>query len=226
MSKQTLKFNDIAVNKKDFHASKKAIPLSSVNTKYIIVSYIVKHNDGSYKYFIGYSHDDGVIRPLYVILPQMSGYIKYFENGGKHISFKMESEDVYLKYTEIWNKIKSVLNVKFHSQLIYDDKYIKTKVKPFNNTINTMFSGDAIPKERIYYVCIILLCLYYLIIFILLCLYYVYYYLIDSVLRTDKKNYPQVYLEQCKYKIKKRELISFIDDEVNLSSDDSDDLDE
>ena len=49
---------------------------------------------------------------------------------------------------------------------------------------------------------------------------------IDSVLRTDKKNYPQVYLEQRKYKIKKRELVNFIDDEVDLSSDDSDDLDE
>ena len=41
---------------------------------------------------------------------------------------------------------------------------------------------------------------------------------IDSVLRKDKKNFPQVYLEQCKYKIKKRELVSFIDDEVDLSS--------
>ena len=49
---------------------------------------------------------------------------------------------------------------------------------------------------------------------------------IDSVLRTDKKNYPQVYLEQCKYEIRKRELVSFIDDEVDLSSDDSDVLDD
>ena len=45
---------------------------------------------------------------------------------------------------------------------------------------------------------------------------------IDSLLRADKKNYPQVYLEQCKYKIKKRELVSFIDDEVNLTSDNLD----
>ena len=43
------------------------------------------------------------------------------------MSFKIEDEDVYLKYNEIWNKIKSILNVKFHSQPIYDDKYIKTK---------------------------------------------------------------------------------------------------
>ena len=100
-----------------------------------------------------------------------------------------------------------MLNVKFHSQPIYDDKYIKTKVKTFNNTINTLFSGDEIPKERIHYVCISAIC-------------------IDSVLKTDKKNYPQVYLEQYKDKIKKRELESFTDDEVNLSSDISDDLDE
>ena len=137
----------------------------------------------------------------------MSRYIKYFENGGKNMSFKTEEESVYFKYTEIWNKIKSILNVKFHSQPIYDDKYAKTKVKTFNNTINTLLSGDEIPKERIHYVCIAAI-------------------YINSVLKTDKKNYPQVYLVQCKYKIKKRELVSFIDDKVNLSSDDLDDLDE
>ena len=207
MNKQTLGFNDIVVNKKDFHTSKRAIPLNLVNTKNIVVSYRVKHNDDSDKYFIGYTNDDGVIRLLCAILPQMTGYIKYFENGGKNMSFKIEEESVYLKYTEIWNKIKSVLNVKIHSQPIYDDKYIKTNVKTFNNTINTLFSGDEFPKERIHYVCISAIC-------------------IDSVLRTDKKNYPQAYLEQCKYKIRKRELVSFIDDEVDLSSDDSDNSDE
>ena len=146
-SKQTLKFNDIALNKKYFYASKNEIPLNSVNT--INISYRVKDNDDSYKYFIGYLHDDGVVRSLRVILPQMSGYIKYFENGGKNMSFKIEEESVNSKYAEIWNKTKSILNVKFHSQPIYDDKYIKAKVKAFNNTINTLFSGDKIPKERI-----------------------------------------------------------------------------
>ena len=123
------------------------------------------------------------------------------------MSIKIEEESVYLKYAKIWNKIKSILNVKFHSQPIYDDKYIKTKVKTFNNTVNTLFSGDEISKERIHYVCISAI-------------------FMDSVLRTDKKNYPQVYLEQCKYKTKKRELVSFINDEINFSSDNnSDDLD-
>ena len=204
MSKQTLKFNGIVLNKTDYYASKKAIPLNLVNIHSIVVSYRVKHGDEGYKYFIVYSHDDGAIRPLCVILPEISGYIKYFNNGGKNASFKIEDESVYLKYPGTWNKVKSILNVKFHSQPIYDDKYIKTKVKTFNNTINTLFSGDEIPKEIIHYVCISAICVY-------------------SVLRTDKKSYPQVCLEQCKYKIKKRELVGFIDDEVNLSSDDDSD---
>ena len=91
MSKQTLKFSDIVVNKKVFYASKQAIPLGSVNTSNIIVSYRIKHNDDGFKYFIGYSHDDDVIRPLCIILPQMSGCIKHFDNGGKtcHLKLKM-----------------------------------------------------------------------------------------------------------------------------------------
>ena len=75
-----------------------------------------------------------------VLLPQKSGYIKCFENDGKNLSFKIEDEDVYLKCHEIWNEIKSTLNVKFHIQPIHDDKYMKTKVKTFSNTINTLLS--------------------------------------------------------------------------------------
>ena len=141
MSKQTLKFSDIVVNEKEFYASKQAIPLNSVNTNNIVVSYRIKYNDDGFKYFIDYLNDDDIIRPLYIILPDMSGYIKYFDNGRKNMSFKIKDESVYLKYIEIWNKIKDILDVKLHSQPIYDDKYIKTKLKTFNNMINTLFSG-------------------------------------------------------------------------------------
>ena len=71
MSKKTLKFSDIVVNKKEFYAFKQAIPLNSINTNNIVVSYRIKHNDDGSKYFCGYSHDDDVIRPLFIILPQM-----------------------------------------------------------------------------------------------------------------------------------------------------------
>ena len=70
----------------------------------------------------------------------MNGYIKYFDNGEKYMSFKIEDE------SEICNKIKKSLNARFHSQPVYDDKYIKTKVKTFSSMINTLFSGNEIPK--------------------------------------------------------------------------------
>ena len=130
---------------------------------------------------------------------------KYFDNGGKNVSFEIEDESVYLKYTEIWNKIKKSVGTKFHSQPIYDDKYIKTKVNKFSSMIKMLFSGNEIPKERNHYICTAAIC-------------------IDSTLKVDKKNYPQVYLKQCKYKIRIKP-VDFSDAEVDLSSDNLDDSD-
>ena len=102
MSEQTLKLGDIVVNKREIHASKQTIALNLVSTNKIVVSNKFKHSDDGSKYLIGYLHDDeDVIRPLCIILPQLSGYLEYFDNGGKNMSFKIEDENVYLKYTEI-----------------------------------------------------------------------------------------------------------------------------
>ena len=207
MSEHTLKCGDIVVNKREFHASKQPVALNLVNTNKIVVSDKFKHSYDGFKYFIGYLHDHDVIRLLCIISLQMSGYIKCFDNGGKNMSFKIEDESVYLKYTEIWNKIKKSLGIKIYIQPIYDYKYIKTKVKTFSSMINTLFSGNEIPIENNHYICIAAIC-------------------IDSILKVDKKNHPQVYLEQCKYKIKRREPVNFIDAKVGLSSDSLDDSDE
>ena len=89
------------------------------------------------------------MKPLYIILPQMSGYIEYFENGGKNMSFVIKDDDVLDKCNEIWNKIKKTLSIKFHNMPIYDKKYIKAKVREFNGVIKTNFLGDEIPKENV-----------------------------------------------------------------------------
>ena len=76
----------------------------------------------------------------------MSGCIKYFENGGKNISFIIKDDRVLDKYNEIWNKVKKTLNIKFHSIPVYDENYIKAKVREFNGVIKINFLGDEIPK--------------------------------------------------------------------------------
>ena len=183
MSEKTLKFNNIRLNKKEFYKSKQPIDLESVNVDQIVVSDKFKQSDEGFKYFIGYQEDE-IIKPLCIILPEMSGYIKYFENGGKNMSFMIKNDDVLDKYNEIWNKIKKTLNVKFHSMPVYDEKYIKAKIREFNGVIKTNFLIDEVPKEGVHYACIACVT-------------------IDSVMKMEKKNYLQVYLEECKYEIKK-----------------------
>ena len=69
----------------------------------------------------------------------MSGYIKYFDDGGKNMSLKIEDDNVLVKNNQICKKIKNMPGMKFHSQPVYDEKYIKTKVKTFNKVVHTIF---------------------------------------------------------------------------------------
>ena len=101
MSEKTLKFDNIRVNKKEFHKSKQPIDLMSVN----VVSDKFNHSDEGFKYFIGYQEDE-IVKLLCIILPQISGYIKYFEKGGKNMTFVVKDDNVLDKYNKIWGKIK------------------------------------------------------------------------------------------------------------------------
>ena len=86
MSEKTLKFNNIRLNKKEFHKSKEPIDLMSVNVDQIVVSDKFKHNNEGFKYFIGYL-EGGIVKTLCIILAQMSGNIKYLKTGVKTCLF-------------------------------------------------------------------------------------------------------------------------------------------
>ena len=121
-------FGNIDVSKKEFYESKERIKLKVVIVDNIIVSNKIKGNNEIVKYYIGRIVDDNVI-PLVLLLPVMSGWIKYFEHEVKNMSFKIEDDEVYLKYNKIWKKIKDLLRgIRLSSNVIYDDQYIKTKL--------------------------------------------------------------------------------------------------
>ena len=112
MSSGKIKFGDKEVDKKEFYSSKQAISLDSVDLSKIVVSNKWKVNDTTYKYLCGYLNND-VIQQLCVILPQMNGYIKYFDDGGKNMSFVTDDEKIYEKYNEIWEVVRKLLKLKF-----------------------------------------------------------------------------------------------------------------
>ena len=160
MSEKTLKFNTIRFNKKEFHKPRKPIDLMSVNVDQIVVS-------EGYKYFICYQENE-IVKALFIIFPQVKGYIKYFENRNKNMSFLIKDEEVFDKYEQIWGVVKTKLGIKFHSEPVYDETYIKAKVREFDGKIKTNFLGNDVPKENVNYTCIACIT-------------------IDSVMRIDKK---------------------------------------
>ena len=98
----------------------------------------------------------------------MMGYIKYFDNDGKNVSFLIKDDKILNKYEEIWSVIKNKLGIKFHSEPVYDQTYIKAKVREFDGVIKRNFLGNGVPKRNMYYTCIACIT-------------------IDSVMRMDKK---------------------------------------
>ena len=167
----------------------------------IVVSKKWKIDDKTYKYFCGYLNN--VIKPSCVILPQMNGYIKYFDDGGKNMSFVKDDKKVYEKFNEIWKVIRNLLKIDFTVNPVRDDIYLVAKLKIFNKVNKTTFTNNAIPIEKNNYIWIPAID-------------------IDPVLKIDKRLYPQTYLEQCKYKLKKRKIVNYINDEIIDENSDSD----
>ena len=115
------------------------------------------------------------------------------------MSFLIKNDEVWEKYEQIWDVIKNKLKIKFHTLPVYDKKYLKTKVREYDGVVKTKLLGNDVPKENMHYTCIACIT-------------------IDSVMRMEKKNYPQVYLEECKYKIKKIQMSRFINTELDSDS--------
>ena len=116
------------------------------------------------------------------------------------MSFFIKDDKVQEKYKQIWDMIKYKVGIKIHSELIYEQQYLKIKVREFDVMIKTNFLGNGPPKENMHNTCIACIT-------------------IDSVMVIDKKNYPQVYLEECKYRIKKIKMLDSSDSEAELKSD-------
>ena len=116
------------------------------------------------------------------------------------------SSQLLKKCNAIWHKIGDLLKKESDREPVYDNKYIKTKIKIYNNKINTNFQGNKIPEDNECCACLFVI-------------------LSDSIINVDEKLYPQIFLEECKYVIKKKKIINSINEELNLDEpeDESDD---
>ena len=111
----------------------------------------------------------------------------------------------YQKHTTKFGKKSATLSKKIDSNPVYNEKYIKTKIKSYNGKINTNFHNNKIPKEGSEYICLSVI-------------------ILDSLYKKDKRYHPQVFLEECNYVIKetKKSIKKFVANNIEISSDDSD----
>ena len=104
-------------------------------------------------------------------------------------------------------KIEKLLKIDFESKLVYDDdKYIKTKIKIYAGSIITNFHNKEMPKEKAPCKCLSII-------------------MLDSVIKANKKYYPQTLLEECKYEQEKIKMENLIDDDLEKSESDESDSD-
>ena len=152
-------------------------------------------------YFIGYNDND-VIRPLCLKLSKMTGYINKFDENKITMSLMIKDIQLLKNYNKIWKKIEKLMKIDFNTKTTYgdDDKYIKTKIKTYADIIITNFHNKKMPKEKVPCKCLSII-------------------MLDSVIESDEKYYPQTFLEECKYVQEKIKFENYIDEELDSDSD-------
>ena len=153
------------------------------------------------KYIIGYN--DNTIGPLQLFLPKMTGYLNNFKDGTRKMSFFTNNNESLERYNAIWEKISDLVNKKFDSDPIYNNRYINTKIRSYNNDIIKNFrnidnKNNKLPEKNKPYKCVSLISL-------------------DSIIKINKKYYPQTLLQECVYKLINKKVENIITN-INLDS--------
>ena len=204
MSVKNINFDDKKIKKSDLYKNKKINEIDDINVNNILVSkkelYGTKN---SFKYFNGYN-DNYIIRPLCIRLPQMIGYARKF-NENSTMLFRVKDKQLLKNFSKIWEKIEKLMKIDFESKPVYrdDDKYIKTRIKTYEKSLITNFHNKVMPKEKVS-------CKYLSII------------MIDSVIKANKKYYPQTLLEESKYIQEKTKTENYINEDLEKSESDND----
>ena len=153
-------------------------------------------NKGAFKHFIGYISNISII-PLHTKLAQMDRLVNYFNSNSKYMNFLVCDTEIFKKYNAVSNKVHNLFKKEVHSESVYNDKYIKAKI----NLYNVNFYYNKMPKENEFYTCLFVI-------------------LLDSVVDVNKKYYSQIFLEECIYAVKNKEIINTVNEELNLDKSD------
>ena len=151
MSEKTINFGEKKINKKDFYNNKKQFNKEDIDINKILISKPETYENNMRKYITGYN--DNTISPLQLLLLKITGYLNYFKDGARKMSFFTNNNEFLERYNAIWEKISDLVNKKFDSDPIYNNKYINTKIRSYNNYIITNFrnidnKNNKLPEKK------------------------------------------------------------------------------
>ena len=195
MNGKNINVNNKKIKKREIYKNRKVNSIDDIDVNKILFSKKEQYSTkNSFKYFIGYN-DNVAIRPLCVRLPQMTGYAKKFDENAT-MSFRANNKQILKNYNKIWGKVEKLMRIDFESKPVYgdDEKHIKTKIKIYASSMITNFHNKKLPKEKAPCKCLSII-------------------MSDSVIKANKKYYPQTLLEECKYVQENIEIKNLIDDD-------------
>ena len=122
-------FGDIKIEKSKFYHNKIPIFMGDVDIKKVLVSSKISFGEKSYQYFIGYLYNGSKVKPLHLMLPKTSTYVKSYDGQTKWMFFLIEDDDLLEKHNTIWDKISDDIKKEFDSKPVYNKEFLKTKIK-------------------------------------------------------------------------------------------------
>ena len=208
MSTNVINFSDKKIKKSDFYnKNKKIFYINDIDINKILVSKKETYGKyNSFKYFIGYNDND-VIRPLHLFISHTTGYINQFDKNKITMSLNIKDTQLLKNYNKIWKKIEKLMKIDFNTKTTYGDdgdKYIKTKIKTYKDSITTNFYNKngfkKIPEEKVPHKFLSII-------------------ILDSVIYAYEKYHPQTFLEDCKYAKENIKTDNYNDEELKSESD-------
>ena len=169
----------------------KLIQICDANVDNIVISKLITIKT-NFKYLIRYL--DKTIRPFVLIMPKIRGYVKTFkvkEENNKLMSFHIDDEKLSEKYKAICTKIEELKNIKLNALPVYDNRYVKVKIRTFGDKVYTKFGVLNVPEDNID-------CEFFPVTSI------------DSLLVYNKKYCLQVYLDNCAYKTRNKQMTDYL----------------
>ena len=116
---------------------KKNLPLKKFNK--------ISFGEKNYKCFIGYLYDNHKVKPLHIMLPKTSAYVKSYDGQTKWMYFFVEDDDLLEKYNTIWDKVSADIKKEFDGKSVYDKEFLKIKIKSHGDKVPD-FYDKKIPK--------------------------------------------------------------------------------